>query len=387
MRILSAASLPLLLALFALAAPPLLAQSGGGSAQSTEAAAADTAASAEAQAAAETITFAPGLRIQGRYAHTEIDGNNDFYIARVRLKANGDVYGIATYYTEVKLDNVGRFGRTVNAQIENAWLNFPVSDALAFRLGLYDMVFSRNALTSDSKLLLMDRSLVKDALTVLGFADNTVGVLAHGRPWGGHFEYGVGVFDNLQFEETGTPTARSADGAMFTGRVVVHLLDPAPPGGYADYRGSYIGEGRRLSIGTSAGLLTKARTGDETTGEEYDIRAWGADVFFNYYAFTFEGEYDLFVEDQENANVDGDGWYVQAGYLVLPRVELAARYQELTNDDADGNFSNKFKWTSLGLNYYIRGHNLKVQADYTFRTEEVDPVDNNVFQVQLQMDF
>ncbi len=368
MRCLSAGTFSLVVTWFALAASPLSAQSG-----------------AEAAPSAETITFTPGLRLQVRYAYDEIDGNNDFYIARVRLKANGDVYGIATYYAEIKLDNVGRFAREVNAQIENAWLNFAVSPAFAVRLGLYDMVFSRNALTSDSKLLLMDRSLIKDALTVIGFADNTVGVLAHGRPWGGRIEYGAGVFDNLRFEQAGTPTtpARQADGAMFTGRVVVHLLDPAPPGGYADYRGSYIGQGRRLSIGTSAGFLSKVRTGDE-----FDIRALGADVFFNVAAFTLEGEYDRFVQDRDiDPDVDGDGWYVQAGYLVHPRVELAARYQQLDSDDAEGNFSNQFQWTSVGLNYYIRSHNLKVQADYTFKREQVDPVSNDVLQVQLQLDF
>ena len=61
-------------------------------------------------------------------------------------------------------------------------MNFNVAKNVNLRAGLYDFVFSRDALTSDSKLLLMDRSLIKDALTVLGFADNTVGVLVHGRP-------------------------------------------------------------------------------------------------------------------------------------------------------------------------------------------------------------
>ena len=165
---------------------------------------------AEPAAAAETITFTPGMRIQGRYAYDDIDGNNDFYIARVRLKAKGDVYGLATYYAEIKLDNVGRFAATVNAQIENAWLNFAVTPAFGVRIGLYDAVFSRNALTSDSKLLLIDRSLIKDDLTAIGLADNTVGVLAFGRPGGGRFEFGAGVFDNLQFDQGGSATARVA---------------------------------------------------------------------------------------------------------------------------------------------------------------------------------
>ena len=45
-------------------------------------------------------------------------------------------------------------------------------------------------------------------------------------------------------------------------------------------------------------------------------------------------------------------------------------------------------WTTIGINYYIRGHNLKVQAEYTFRKEEGTEIDNNdLLQVQLQLDF
>jgi hypothetical protein len=159
------------------------------------------------------ITFTPGLRIQPRYTYDNADGNNDFFIARVRFKGGGNAFGIATYFTELKLDNVGRFARSVSAQIENAWLNFALQPALAVRVGLYDAVFSRDALTSDSKLLFMDRSLVKDALTAVGLADNTVGLLAHSRPAKGRFEISGGVFDNLVFETGGTgPNSRQADG-------------------------------------------------------------------------------------------------------------------------------------------------------------------------------
>ena len=71
-----------------------------------------------APAPARTVTFTPGLRVQVRYAYDNIDGNNDFYIARTRLKVRGDVFGIGDYLAEIKLDNVGRFARDVNAQVE-----------------------------------------------------------------------------------------------------------------------------------------------------------------------------------------------------------------------------------------------------------------------------
>ena len=333
------------------------------------------------------ITFTPGLRIQTRYTYNEVDKNNDIYIARVRLKGNGKVFNLASYYFEVKIDNVGRFNKTPSAEVENAWLNFPVIQDFDLRVGFYDIVFSRNALTSDSKLLLMDRSLIKDAITGLGMADNTIGVLAHGRPLGGHLSYGFGIFDNLGFEIEGmdsTILARKSDGIMTAGRLVYDFLDPAPSGGYADYQSSYLGKGQRLTLGTNAAYLSKAQIRDS----ELAIIAWGADLFFNYGPATIEAEYDSYNQDFTAAGIPdmtGGGWYAQGGYLFHPLFELVARYQEF---DPDKDVTNdKLKWTSIGFNMYIRGHKLKIQAEYTFKTEESNEVDNNAIQVQLQLDF
>jgi len=182
------------------------------------------------------ITFTPGLRIQTRYEYNGVDNNNDFYINRLRLKGGGKFFDAGKYYIEVKIDGTGKFNRTPSAQVENAWMNFNVAEHINLRAGLYDFVFSRDALTSDSKLLLMDRSLIKDALTVLGFADNTVGLLVHGRPLDGHLSYGFGVFDNVGFETAASSStlARKSNGALTAVRLVYDFFDPAPPDGYGD---------------------------------------------------------------------------------------------------------------------------------------------------------
>ena len=336
----------------------------------------------------DKITFKPGARIQVRYDYNkDEDGNNDFFIRRLRIKGGGKAFDIATYYFEVKIDNTGKFNRTPRAQVENAWLDFRIKKAFIIRTGLFDMVFSRNALTSDSKLLLMDRSLIKGALTVLGIADNTVGILVHGRPMGGKLSYGVGIFDNLGFEILGQDTtilSRKSNGAMATGRIGYDFFDTASPGGYGDYRGSYIGQGKRLTISGNAAYLSQAQIGDQI----FSLYAYGADLFFNTGGLVIEAEYDAYVEDVSNNvgnNIIGSGYYIQGGYLVLPKLELAVRYQQL---DPDKNVSdNKLMWTSLGINYYIREHNLKIQGEYIFKNEEGDQTNNNLLQVQLQFDF
>ncbi len=331
------------------------------------------------------ITFKPGLRLQTRYLYDTENNNNDIFIRRFRLKGSGDAFGLAKYGAELKIYNTGRFDKDPKAKVENAWLDFTVCPELVFlHVGLYDLPFSRNALTSDSKLLLMDRTLIKDALTDLGLADNTIGLLIHGRPCGGQFEYAVGIFDNEKFEKIGTSGTKESDQLMPAGRIVLHLLDPATPSdGYADYRESYICQGQRLAIGANSAYLGSAKDDDK----KFDLYAWGVDFFFNRGPFTLQAEYDWFKEKMKggDSDIQGYGWYVQGGYLCHRFIELAVRYQELEPDIHVSN--DRLRWTSVGLNIYIREHNLKIQTDYTFKNEQGDDVDKDVFQIQLQLDY
>jgi phosphate-selective porin len=339
------------------------------------------------------LTFKPGLRIQPKYIFEQGNDNNDFLIRRFRLKGSGSAYGVAKYGVELKIDNDGRFAVTPSARVENAWLDFPVVEDYAYiRAGLYDGPFSRDALTSDSKLLFMDRTLIKEEVTGVGMADNVIGVMLHGRPYQGHFEYAFGLFDNVTFERFGVAGTRESDQLMPEGRLVWSLLDPMPvPDQYADYMESYIGKGERLELGINA-----AHMGDVIDGAAiFDLSAWGVDLFYNTGHYTFQTEYDQIIENIAGAaDIIADGWYAQAGYLFNtcdPCVEFAIRYQELDPIVGD----DTLRWTSIGFNFYIREHNLKVQTDYTFRSDTVGvPLpgglglfDEDVFEVQLQLDF
>lgn len=331
------------------------------------------------------ITFTPGFRVQGRYSYDDASDNNDFFLRRFRLKAKGEAFGLAKYYGEIRFDNTRRFGLDQTVEVESAWVDFSVLPQLYILAGQYDVPFSRNLLTSDSKLLLMDRSLITDELSSLGLVDNTIGLWAHGRPFGGLFEYAAGVFDNRVFEKIGASGTRESDELMPAGRIAFNLLDPPKaPDGFADYWASYLGEGQRLAIGFNSAYLGGARNGVD----QFDILALGADLFFNTGPFTFEAEYDRYDLDSKRASPDreGDGWFVQAGYLFHRWFELAARYQEADRDVLGSN-SNRSRWTSIGSNTYLQEHNLKIQTDYTFKNEQGNDLENDMFQVHLQLDY
>jgi len=330
------------------------------------------------------VTFTPGVRLQVRYIHDTTSNNDEFFVARLRLKAKGELFHTVRYYAELKADTLGRSGKNPTIEMENAWVEYSVTPYLALRGGLYDVPFSRNALTSDSKLLLVDRSLIKDQLTSFGFADNTTGLLGHGRPFKGHFEYSVGLFNNEKFRAIGAPGANHSTSMMPAGRFVYHFLEPAPRGGYADYQSSYVGKGNRLSIGANTAYLRKAR---DTAGSQFHLLGWGTDLFFSTGPFSFEAEYDQLRKQLIGGSpeVQMDGWYAQAGYLFWRRFEFAVRHQELDPNVAIP--ANRLRWTSLGSNIYFRKHNVKLQLDYTFRRGLGQPVKTDVLQIQMQVDY
>lgn len=319
------------------------------------------------------ITFKPGLRIQPRYTFDEGTNNNDMMIRRTRLKAEGEAYDKVKYKFEWKLDNVGEEGKTPQVIAETVFIESLFNPAINMRIGLYDAPFSRVALTSDSKLLLIEYPIVYEELKKLGITDNTYGMLLYGRPYKGLIEYSFGVFDNDKFE-------KETKELMLGGRFVVNLFD-GPEVGYADYKGSYIGEGRRLSIGGNYEKLGNITSG----GKRFDISAWGIDLFSNYESLSMQAEYDQFEKD-----IKGYGWYVQGGYL-LPleyrgsKFEMALRYQIFEPDT--GISGDNFRRTTIGFNSYINGHNLKIQMAYTFKDEEGQKVANNTFMLQGQLDF
>ncbi len=65
-------------------------------------------------------------------------------------------------------------------------------------------------------------------------------------------------------------------------------------------------------------------------------------------------------------------------------IELAARYQDVDSEDV---FSpGRRQAADVGMNFYIRGHNLKVQTTYTVFDKEIGGTSHR-YQLQLQLDF
>lgn len=110
----------------------------------------------------------------------------------------------------------------------------------------------------------------------------------------------------------------------------------ATPGGTRDNLFS----GKRLGVG----LDTQARVGPFELWTEY---LWG----------RFEPTNNI-----PSARLTSDGWYAQGScYLVPKKFQAVVRY-ETFDPDASLSGNTTDTWL-LGLNYYIKDHDIKLQAD------------------------
>jgi hypothetical protein len=196
-----------------------------------------------------------------------------------------------------------------------------------------------------------------------------------GNPLDGMLQYRLMISEGV--EGTNNPD----DSLRFAGRLSLSLLEPET--GWFN-KGTYLGKKKVLSLGLgfqSQDDLTLSGA----TGQDNEV--WTIDAFFDHPvgegAVTAEAAYidirnqthdvaDTYYTDL-SAGDDAENWYISAGYLFpgtfgIGHLQPYIRYETVDVDD-----ENETDFWSGGINYYIKGHNCKLTADYM----HVDPDSND----------
>ncbi|MEO2033669.1 MAG: hypothetical protein ABGZ35_16445 [Planctomycetaceae bacterium] len=205
------------------------------------------------------------------------------------------------------------------------------------------------------------------------------GAVLWGEQGGGAFKWQVGAFEG---ESAGGPNFipnAGADNLMFSGRVVVNLLDPEP--GYYN-SSTYYGEKDILAIG--AALMHRP----DSNGPNADYTGWNLDALFetklsNGGVVTLETAYYDF--DDSGVTVpastlppslgsrQGNSYFMLASYMfaeeccifdIAGKFQVMGRYQEYDREllTAGGVPAGTDDQTDLQLNYVMFGHNARVSA-------------------------
>ncbi|MCQ2744461.1 MAG: porin family protein [bacterium] len=107
------------------------------------------------------------------------------------------------------------------------------------------------------------------------------------------------------------------------------------------------------------------------------IQSGRRDTDYTVSGFYIGYDYKKFMANFEWANANGyngrsghtsnkhaSGFYTTLGYMITPKVQVLARYDELDSDKKTSNNSNREY--SFGLNYFIKGQGLKLMLNYIF---------------------
>ena len=381
-------------------------------------------------------------RFQFRWTHYDVQSRNrylqprlqkndttGFDIQRLRLTFKGHVFTPElTYYIQLRSDG----SNSNDTRLRDAYVNYCFSDAFQFRAGYFKIAAMQQRLTSSGDLQFVDRSMTHAVFDL----SRGIGVRFWGKLLDKRLEYFLDVLNSLNGTGrtiTNDPAELDSNPALAF-RLVWHALGDNPgkdlmaeadlefhESPALDFAFQYAfnddqGDRATTQIPFPLPRHTSGVGGFGLTNTNgLQINQFGLASAFKWQGFSARGEYILRMVDprrggrrpfaswwlmtrQGNTTVQ-HGAYVQAGYF-LPIPGLEKKLEAVTRVGGISTLANgqEGAWEYAGgLNYYIEGNNVKLQADVTKITEV--PITSSVsslanvndqpliFRVQLQVNF
>ncbi len=312
------------------------------------------------------------------------DDQNTFRMRRLLLSWEGNGF---TKNLEYKVQ-VNAVASEWKDFLEDAYMNYRFMDPLQVEFGQYKIPYIRQQINSSGRLQFTERSLASDEFRWASTDGTTTTTCT--LPGGGtvsgtgisacgggaiksstttyserKFHYDTGLmlqgqaFDR-RLEYYGSVTNGTGPNRinlnfvfLFLCRSVWNILGQY---GYSEADVDYL-EHPALFLGGSGGYNSQDNT-------QTKIAQAGGEIGFKYKGASLQGEYFYRHKNPIAGPTTGDhGYYVQAGYTVLPRrLEVAGRASQVF---LAGPKNNKSEYTA-GINYYVFGHDLKLQGNYSY---------------------
>ena len=292
--------------------------------------------------------------------------NTGFSIPYAVLGFTGRAFGFITYNLSINAAASG------GALLQQAWTDMKVSDGFAVRVGKFKTPFTHATLTTLGETLFPTLPVSLTSSVIMPYSLNAVtptmmtgfdlGVEIHGmikNKWG----YQVGIFNGTGSSTNVAGKTFSDDwhipSLLYAGRITFQPYG-VMPGTQGNPNQLNL---NRLLVGASASMNVESE--NESTN---DFRA-GLELAWMHNRLYLAGEaYYMHVGFTKRQKIDQSfdymGGYIQGGYFVTDRLQPALRYDFFDRNGLDkGGFLNM---PAVGLNYYFKGVNLKLQAMYRY---------------------
>ena len=292
--------------------------------------------------------------------------NTGFNIPYAVLGFTGRAFGFITYNLSINAAASG------GALLQQAWTDMKLRDEFGVKVGKFKTPFTHATLTTLGETLFPTLPVSLTAPVIMPHSLNAVtpsmmtgfdlGVEIHGlvkNKWG----YEVGIFNGTG-AATNSATKTFSDDWHIPSLLYAARFTFQPKGVMPATQGNPNQlDLDKLLVGVSASMNVESE--NESTN---DFRA-GLELAWMHNRLYLAGEaYYMHVGFTKRQKIDESfnymGGYVQAGYFVTDRLQSALRYDFLDRNGLDkGGFLNM---PAVGLNYYFKGVNLKLQAMYRY---------------------
>ena len=308
--------------------------------------------------------------------------NDRFYLRRARLNATGRF--LEEFDFRLEMDFAGSLSNTssLRAQMTDGFINWNRHPGANVRAGQFKTPFGFEQLYGDPRLITIERSLVNDRLVL----SRQIGAQVGGDLFAKRLSYAAGLFNgnsvNNNFNDN--------DKLTVVGRLVA-----------VPWQGKLFGENATWSVGGNAftsddssatlsadlGLDSTPTTPDRDgifagerrgTGFDSQLVAGRFELWAEYLRTGFEPANRI-----PSADFVADGGYLQVSWFVVPQKLQLVLKQE-TFDPRDDASEDETDTTTLGANWYLKGHDLKLMLDY-LRVEagSLDPEDKVIARFQV----
>lgn len=292
--------------------------------------------------------------------------NSGFAIPYAVLGFTGKAFGKVSFNLSLNAAAAGA------ALLQQAWFDVELKKQFSIRVGKFKTPFSHAYLTTLGETLMPSLPLSLTAPVILPYSLNAVtpnigtgfdlGVEVHGL-LADKFGYEVGLFNGTGISVNTAGKTFSDDwhipSLLYAGRFTY-----MPKGVMPSTQGNpnRLNE-NKLMLGVSTSLNVESEnesTNDYRAGLEFAMLKrklyLGAEMYYMHVGFTKRQKIDQ--------GYHYLGGYVQGGYFVTSRLQATARYDFFNRNGMDTNgFMNM---PAVGVNYFFKGCNLKLQAMYQF---------------------
>jgi len=295
-----------------------------------------------------------------------IDDSNTFNFNRARIGAMGSIPYDFSYYMVLETSPSKNGG---TPYLLDAFVTYSRYDFARVSFGSFKSPISLELNTACHKLHTINRSKVVEQLAtpdrdrgfmILGGADSTL------------FQYSLAITNGTGLFENDDNKRKD-----YAARVVANPH-------------------KNVKIGASY-KFGKATAAVDDMPEDERTR-WGADLQYKTGPFMLQAEY-LYAKDvgsyttgggcgepieMHQGDIKRDGGFIMAMYQFENNLQPVLKCEFFDSDKDKGN--NTEFCTTLGLNYFFNDWT-KVQANYVYRAERENEIDNDIFMLQVTVKF